>query len=69
MLSTKLVEIGHDVTVVDKLIYNESSLNHLYSFKNFNFINCDVRNNSKMKQLIKKSNYNTFGWLSWCSLM
>ena len=55
MLSTKLVEIGHDVTVVDKLIYNESSLNHLYSFKNFNFINCDVRNNSKMKQLIKKS--------------
>ena len=55
MLSTKLVEIGHDVTVVDKLIYNESSLNHLYSFKNFNFINCDVRNNSKMKQLIKKN--------------
>ena len=55
MLSTKLVEIGHDVTVVDKLIYNESSLNHLYSFRNFNFINCDVRKSSKMKQLIKKN--------------
>ena len=55
MLSTKLVEIGHKVTVVDKLVYSESSLNHLYSFKNFNFINCDVRDNSKMTQLIKKN--------------
>ena len=26
MLSTKLVELGYQVTVVDKLIYSESSL-------------------------------------------
>ena len=55
MLSTRLVEIGHDVTVVDKLIYNDSALNHLYGFKNFNFLNYDVRDNLKMKQLIKKN--------------
>ena len=55
MLSTKLVEMGHEVTVIDKLIYSETSLNHLYGYRNFNFVNCDVRNNSKMNKLIKKN--------------
>ena len=55
MLSTKLVELGYQVTVVDKLIYSESSLNHLYENKNFNFINCDVREKTKMKKIIKKN--------------
>ena len=55
MLSTKLIEIGHKVTVVDKLIYSETSLNHLYGSKNFNFINSDVRDNSKMNKLIKEN--------------
>lgn len=55
MLSTQLVELGFNVTVVDKFVYDETSLNHLYGFKNFNFINCDVRDNYKMNKLIKKN--------------
>ena len=55
MLSTKLVELGHNVTVVDKLFYNDTSLNHLYGSKNFHFMNFDVRDNLKMNKLIKKN--------------
>lgn len=55
MLSTRLVEIGHEVTVVDKLVYNDSALNHLYGFKNFKFFNHDVREKSKMFKLIKNN--------------
>ena len=49
ILATKLVDLGHQVTVVDLLKYSSSSLNHLYSFKNFNFIHADVQNSKIMK--------------------
>ena len=39
MLATKLVNLGHNVTVIDKLVYSSNSVNHLFQFKNFNFIN------------------------------
>ena len=34
MLSTKLLNLGHKVTVVDLLKYDKGSLNHLYFNKN-----------------------------------
>ena len=57
MLSTKLLDLGHQVTVVDLLKYDKGSLNHLYFYKNFNFICDDVRKKSLMKKLTKKNDF------------
>ena len=57
ILATKLVDLGHQVTVVDLLKYSSSSLNHLYSFKNFNFIHADVQDGNLMKKIISKNEY------------
>ncbi len=57
MLCTKLVETGYQVTVVDLLKYDKSSLNHLYFYKNFKLIIEDIRNESLMKKLVKKHDY------------
>ena len=59
MLSTKLLEQGHHVTVVDLLKYDKGSLNHLYFHKNFNFICEDVRNKNLIeptKETLKSKN-------------
>ena len=37
MLSTRLIEKGYQVTVVDLLKYDKGSLNHLYFNENFKF--------------------------------
>ena len=52
-LATKLIKIGHKVTVIDILKFSSKSLNHLFSEKNFNFIKGDVRNKKLMRKLIK----------------
>ena len=57
LLTTDLVKLGHKVTVVDLLKYSSSSLNHLYNFKNFDFVHADVQNNKIMKKLILKNDY------------
>ena len=57
ILATKLVDLGHQVTVVDLLKYSSSSLNHLYSFKNFNFIHADIQDGNLMKKMISKNEY------------
>ena len=50
MLCTKLVKIGHEVTVLDKLVYSTNSIHHLFFYKNFKFYNIDVQK----KKLVKK---------------
>ena len=57
MLCTKLINFGYQVTVVDLLKYNKSSLNHLYFYKNFKLIVEDIRNKKLMKKLIKKNDF------------
>ncbi len=57
MLCTRLLELGHQVTVVDLLKYDKGSLNHLYFQKNFNFICDDVRKKNLIKKLIKKNEF------------
>tara|TARA_B100000787_G_scaffold161940_1_gene142189 strand:- start:2960 stop:3892 length:933 start_codon:yes stop_codon:yes gene_type:complete len=57
ILATELVKLGHYVTVVDLLKYSSSSLNHLYSFNNFEFIYADITNKKIMKKLIDKNEY------------
>ena len=57
MLCTKLINFGYQVTVIDLLKYNKSSLNHLYFYKNFKLIVGDIRNKKLMKKLIKKNDF------------
>ena len=57
MLCTKLLSLGHQVTVVDLLKYDKGSLNHLYFNKNFKLIVDDVRKKNLMKKLVKKHDY------------
>ena len=54
-LATKLVNLGHKVTVVDILKYNKNSIYHLFSKKNFNFIKADIRNSKLIKKLLLKN--------------
>ena len=54
MLCTKLLSLGHKVTVVDLLKYEKNSLSHLFYHKNFQFIKDDVTKTSVVKR-IKKS--------------
>ena len=53
VISTKLLEIGHNVTVIDILEFNKTSLSHLFIKKGFKFIEADVRNKELLKSLIK----------------
>lgn len=57
MLSTELVLQGYQVTVIDKLKYEKSSLDHLYYYKNFSFINSDVRNEKILRENIKRHEF------------
>jgi len=57
MLSTKLVELGHKVTVMDKLIFSKNSLAHLLYNKNFKFIFGDVRNKKLYKKMISQNEF------------
>lgn len=54
MLATKLVDLGYEVHVIDKLVYSRDSLNHLFVKKNFFFHFEDVRNRKILKKLINK---------------
>ena len=53
MISTDLINNNYKVTVVDNLSYKKQSLKHLFYYKNFNFINQDVRDITKMKKIYK----------------
>mgnify|MGYP001236759661 FL=1 len=57
MLSTELVNLKYEVTVIDQLKYDKGSLDHLYFNKNFKLINEDVRNSKILKQYINKNEF------------
>ena len=57
MLSTELINLGHTVTVVDLLKFDQTSLDHLYFHKKFKFINEDVRKTKIIKKLIKNNDF------------
>ena len=52
-LVPELLELGHQVTLVDNFVYKQSSLNHVCHKSNFKVVKGDVRIESKMKPLIK----------------
>ena len=57
LLSTKLLELGYQVTVIDLLKYDKGSLNHLYYNSNFKFIREDVRKINLIKKIIKQYDF------------
>lgn len=56
-LCTMLIKMGHNVTVIDLLKYSTTSLNHLFMYKNFRFINGDVKNLSLLKKHIENNEF------------
>ncbi len=56
-LSTKLVNLGHKITVIDKLTYSSSSINHLFCFKNFNFIKSDINKKKLSKKFLNQFDF------------
>ena len=57
MLTTELLRLGHEVTVIDLLKYDKGSLDHLYYEKKFTFINADIRNLNLLKKIIYKNEF------------
>ena len=56
MLSTELIKLGHEITVIDDLRYSLNSLNHIMHSKNFEFIKGDVRDKKLLKKEVLKNN-------------
>ena len=56
-LATKLVNEGHQVTVLDLMKYNKSSLNHLIGNKKFNLIIGDCCKNHLLKKILKDKDF------------
>jgi nucleoside-diphosphate-sugar epimerase len=52
-LVPELLDLGHQVTVVDNFIYKQSSLNHVCHKSNFKVVKGDVRIETVMKPLVK----------------
>ncbi len=57
LLVTELVERKFNVTVIDNLMFSKTSLLHLMSKKNFNFILGDVTNKRLIAKHIKKKDF------------
>lgn len=55
VLCEHLLTAGYRITVVDCLLYGQTSLFHLCANPNFDFVRADVRDEREMVRLIKKS--------------
>lgn len=54
VLTPKLLEIGHDVTILDNFIFNQLTLTESCKFDGFDIIKGDTRDDSLLKELIPK---------------
>ena len=52
VLTENLLNSGYSVTILDNLMYNQTSLIHYSHNKNFDFIYGDVRNNNLLEELV-----------------
>jgi nucleoside-diphosphate-sugar epimerase len=57
MLTTELLRLGNEVTVIDTLKYDKGSLDHLFYEKKFKFINGDIKNLGLMKKIAEKNEF------------
>lgn len=56
-LTTELLKLGYEVTVIDSLKYDKSSLNHLYYQKNFKLVKGDINNLKLLKKHLKNKDF------------
>jgi nucleoside-diphosphate-sugar epimerase len=56
VLVDRLLDSGHEVTVLDNLMYNQTSLIHYSYNKRFHFIYGDVRDNDLLEKLVPNFN-------------
>ena len=54
-LTHELLNLGHEVTVIDNFMYSQNSLSMCFKFKTFKVENYDVRNLSSYQKLIKEN--------------
>ena len=54
-ISTHFINLGYEVTVIDNLLYNKDTLDHLKKNNKFKFIEGDIRNKELYKDNIKKN--------------
>tara|TARA_B110000858_G_C17796133_1_gene472468 strand:- start:423 stop:1388 length:966 start_codon:yes stop_codon:yes gene_type:complete len=52
VMTEYFLESGHDVTILDSMMYNQTSLIHFSHYESFKFINGDVRNKELLKELV-----------------
>jgi nucleoside-diphosphate-sugar epimerase len=57
MLSDQLVRQGYDVLAIDTMKYTKNSLNHLFFYDNFKYINADVTLVSVLKKYLKNVDF------------
>jgi len=57
MLSDQLVRQGYDVLAIDTMKYSKNSLNHLFFYDNFKYINADVTSVSVLKKYLKNVDF------------
>lgn len=48
-----LLNNDYEVTILDNLMYKQTSILHLFKYKNFKFINGDVRDKNLLESLVK----------------
>lgn len=53
VLSEHLLLLGYQVTILDNLMYKQTSILHLFKYPNFKFIFEDVRNATFLKKLVE----------------
>lgn len=53
VLSEHLLLLGYQVTILDNLMYKQTSILHLFKYPNFKFIFEDVRNATLLKKLVE----------------
>lgn len=52
-LVPELLNLGHDVTVLDNFMYKQNSLSHACHYKNFKIVKGDIRLKNTMQSLMK----------------
>ena len=57
MLSDQLIRQGYKVIAIDTMKYAKNSLNHLFFYDNFKFVNADVTSESVLKKYIKNVDF------------
>ena len=57
MLSDQLVRQGYKVIAIDTMKYAKNSLNHLFFYDNFKFVNADVTSESVLKKHVKNVDF------------